>query len=146
MSTTENPYASPREISSIASESLTHRQTVKNQLFLPGLAMLIGGLFGIPFILFRIFVYALPWMRSVESIDSANRTFVLCALMAIGTVVCIYGGVQILRARQFGACASAALVMTFPCTSPVCLMGPLIGIWALVILLRKDTRAAFAEP
>lgn len=145
MPPSENPYASPTEISSIAAEALTHRQKIKKQLFLPGLAMLIGGITGIPFILYRILVYALPWLQSGERVDSAKRLFVLCGLMAIGSFASIYGGIQILRVRQYAACTSAALLMTFPCTSPVCLLGLVIGVGTLILLLRNDTKAAFSE-
>lgn len=140
----ENPYASPQELGRDTID-LIRRQRVRQRLFLPGIALLLSGLFGIAFAVYRVLAYALPYIRSEVRVDTGNRLLVLCALMLLGSVFCIIGGIQMMRVRSYGICMTAAILMFFPCTSPLILLGSLVGIWILVVLLLKDTRAAFTE-
>lgn len=107
--------------------------------------MLLSGLFGIAFAVYRVLGFALPYIRSELRIDTGNRLLVLSAFMLFGSVFCIIGGIQMMRVRSYGLCITAALLMAFPCTSPLILLGCPIGIWVLVVLLLRETRAAFAK-
>jgi hypothetical protein len=61
----------------------------------------------------------------------------------IGTLLPIAGGICMLARRARGLAIIGALVTAVPATSPCCLLGMPIGIWALVVLLQSDVKAAF---
>lgn len=63
---------------------------------------------------------------------------VLSALVA-------YGARQMQTLRSFGWSVTAAVLALIPCTSPCCVLGVPIGIWALVVLYRPEVRAAFGS-
>lgn len=64
--------------------------------------------------------------------------------LAISALVA-YGAVQMLRLRSFGWSMAASILALIPCTSPCCLVGLPIGIWALVVLRQAEVKAAFAR-
>lgn len=63
----------------------------------------------------------------------------------VGTGLVTYAAIQMLRGRQYRMCIVGACAAIIPFLSPCLFYGFPFGIWALVILLRQDTRAAFAE-
>jgi hypothetical protein len=67
----------------------------------------------------------------------------VAAAGAIGALLPIIGGACMLARKARGLAIFAALVTAIPVTSPCCLFGVPIGIWALVILLQSDVKAAF---
>jgi hypothetical protein len=148
MTVAENPYAAPQEISADA-PARTNRQTAKKRLLVPGLAASIGG------VAMTILSAQEVYLCLVISADVSNRSpssgrhylhvAVGMSVLMVSSIFCIYGGIQMLRLRHYALCIAAAIVMTIPVTSPGIWLGWIVGIWALVILLRKDTRAAFAE-
>jgi hypothetical protein len=71
-------------------------------------------------------------------------TLVLTAII-LSSLFCIYGGVQMLRLTRYRVCIATAIMMAFPLTSPCNVIGLVVGTWTFIALLRKDTRAAFAE-
>jgi hypothetical protein len=54
----------------------------------------------------------------------------------------IVGAVQMLRLRSYRLCLAAALVAVLP-WSPAWLLGLTVGIWAMVVLGRRDVMLAF---
>ena len=66
-------------------------------------------------------------------------------LMSIGGLVISYAAIQMLRGRQYIACVTGASVAMIPMLTPCYFLGIPIAIWALFILLKKETRTAFAE-
>lgn len=84
-----------------------------------------------------------------EFVDSQLKIWAaywyLFVLIILGNSFVIYAAVQMLRVRQFGACVFGAIIGLIPLITPCYFLGIPFAIWAMVILLRKDTRAAFAE-
>jgi hypothetical protein len=146
MQPSENPYASPTELIASSPAGLAARERAKKRLYIPGLVMIICGLLGIPITLVRVFVFALPDIQqNPDDPDTGHRLLVLCMFMQIGSLFCILGGIQMIRVRTYGACVAAVILLILPCTSPLMLLGWIIGIWALIALIPKDTRSAFFE-
>lgn len=145
----ENPYVSPQEVSAAAPAKLTNRQIVKNRLYQPAIVMILCGVVAAPWWLYQTLMYVV-WLNRRIPYDYENRGADILALsflslMLFGCLMSIYGGIQLLNVRRYRDCLIAAIFMTIPCISPVILLGLVIGGWTLVALLRKDTRAAFAE-
>lgn len=151
MSNQENPYASPQEVSAAAPVALSNRQMAKKRLQQPGWVTILGGLVGTPALLFVMGVdlYRIaqkaPDDGDLRFRDVATMLIILFMFPLLGGVFCLYGGIQMLRVRQYRVCVATAALMTIPCTSPCNLIGIVVGIWTLLVLLRKDTRAAFGE-
>jgi hypothetical protein len=66
------------------------------------------------------------------------------ALWLLGALVSIIGGVCMLARKARWLAILAAVNTALPCvTSPCCLLGLPIGIWALVVLFQPDVKNAF---
>ena len=57
----------------------------------------------------------------------------------------LFGGIQMMQAKSYGLAMFASIVSMIPCVSGsvCCLVGPIAGIWALVVLFNSDVKAAF---
>jgi hypothetical protein len=88
----------------------------------------------------------------LERMYEKSRTMNLVLTMSwsvLGLVACaaiVYGGMRMYQMRQWMAGMLGAILLIVPCLTPACctcglVMG--VGIWALVVLLDKETKAAF---
>lgn len=62
--------------------------------------------------------------------------------VGIGVLILI-GGLKMKKLESFGLAVTACILAILPCTSPCCLIGLPIGIWALVVLFRPEVKSAF---
>lgn len=79
----------------------------------------------------------------------------LMAMMSGGMVVFInilglamaglvfFGALKMMKLEMYGLAIAASVIAMIPCVSPCCLLGLPIGIWALVVLLNQEVKAAF---
>ena len=77
---------------------------------------------------------------SIELMTPLNLGFELVSL-ALALVI-VAGGISMMNRRRWGLCMTAAILAIFPCTSPCCCLGLPVGVWALVVLLRPEVKAA----
>jgi hypothetical protein len=64
----------------------------------------------------------------------------------IGIVVAgviMYGAIKMRSLESYSLSMVSTILAMVPCTSPCCLIGIPIGVWALVILNRPEVKAAF---
>jgi hypothetical protein len=71
--------------------------------------------------------------------------FVWGAVTGLGCLLTMIGGWRMWSLRNYGLAVTGAIVAAIPCVSCAgcCGIGEGIGIWALVVLLNTDVRAAF---
>jgi hypothetical protein len=62
--------------------------------------------------------------------------------LVLGGVV-IFGATKMKSLQGYGLAMAAAVIALVPCTSPCCVLGLPIGIWALVVLLNQEVKGAF---
>jgi hypothetical protein len=62
--------------------------------------------------------------------------------IGIGVLI-LFGGLKMKKLESFGLAVTASVLAILPCTSPCCLVGIPIGIWALVVLFRPEVKSAF---
>lgn len=121
MADDQNPYSPPRESCSGASLP-TNRQQVKKRLLLPGILMVIGGvamtLYSAPFAFFYLITALRVSNQSPNSYRHFSQVGIALGVVMLGSLFCIYGGIQLLRTRQFGVCVASAFAISFPFTSP----------------------------
>ena len=63
-------------------------------------------------------------------------------LIILGVVVFL-GAQRMKNLESYNFAMAAAIIALIPCTSPCCILGLPIGIWALVVLLSQDVKPAF---
>ena len=84
--------------------------------------------------------------RSSGYYVGAYGTIVIFALADILAPVLIFGAAQMLRRRGYGFCKATAILAMLPVsTHCMCVLTLPLGIWALVLLLRPDVKAAFVR-
>jgi hypothetical protein len=64
-------------------------------------------------------------------------------LMALVSVLSVFGAVRMLSLHSYGLAMFGAIVAIIPCVTPCCLIGQIAGVWAFVILVQSDVRKAF---
>ncbi len=66
-------------------------------------------------------------------------------LAVLAGLLSLMGGIGLLRLRWYGLCMTGAIAAAIPCISCTgcCGVGEGVGIWALVVLLNEEVRAAF---
>jgi len=57
--------------------------------------------------------------------------------------VILMGGLKMKKLENYSLAMAASIVAMIPCTSPCCLVGIPIGIWALVVLSKPEVKNAF---
>ena len=62
--------------------------------------------------------------------------------LAAGAFI-IYGALQMQRLVNYPMALAASVVAMVPCLSPCCCLGLPVGIWALVVLMKPEVKAAF---
>jgi len=55
----------------------------------------------------------------------------------------IYGAMLMQKLQKHGMAMAAAIAAMIPCISPCCILGLPIGIWAIVVLVKPEVKAAF---
>ena len=59
------------------------------------------------------------------------------------SLIALIGAIRMISLRNYGLAMTSAIVTVIPCVTPCCLLGQAAGIWALIVLLNNDVRAAF---
>ncbi len=69
---------------------------------------------------------------------------VVYIVLALLQGVVIFGGLKMKNLQSWGLAVAAAVIALLPCTNGwCCLIGLPVGIWALVVLMNNDVKAAF---
>lgn len=84
---------------------------------------------------------ASQWMQMGQGVAIVWNVF---SLVVSGFL--IFAGLQMKNLQRHTVCMVAAIVALIPCiTSPCCVLGIPVGIWALVLLLKPEIKAAFTS-
>ncbi len=79
--------------------------------------------------------------KSQEVVSSSIFT----AVLALCSLLILLGAIQMLRLRSYGLAVTASILAAIPCVtcSACCGLGEGVGIWALIVLMNPEVRAAF---
>jgi hypothetical protein len=72
-----------------------------------------------------------------------TRGAVILTLLAVGDLLAIVGGIAMRRLSGYGMSMTAAIVSLVPIATGCVCTGLPFGIWALVVLVRPEIKAAF---
>jgi hypothetical protein len=68
---------------------------------------------------------------------------VLTAFLSMTTLLVLLGSIQMLRLRGYALSLIGAFALTTPCVTACCIVGQIVGIWALVVLFTASVREQF---
>jgi len=77
---------------------------------------------------------------------SIMQSAIFAAILFVTALLPLIGGIRMRALRSYGLAVTGAIVAAIPCLSPAscpCGLGLIFGIWALVVLLNADVKAAF---
>jgi hypothetical protein len=156
-----NPYASPGfpspgfPVQGQGPHALT-REQARSKLIVPAIGLIaVSGililLFTLDAVLFAAgggfnggFPGLTPQASSILTPGFFIGVMVFAALANAFTLVC---AVQLLRVRMWGLAFAGAIVSALPLTSSACCLLTLpFAIWAIVVMLKPEVRAAFSAP
>ena len=81
--------------------------------------------------------------RGMPNMMSGGIGAVFSVIGLIMAVVVFMGASKMKNAESYGFAMAAAIIAMIPCVSPCCLLGLPLGIWALIVLLKPEVKAAF---
>lgn len=81
--------------------------------------------------------------EGVPNMLSGGVGIVLGFIGLVMAVVVFLGASKMKNAESYGFAMAAAIIAMIPCVSPCCLLGLPLGIWALIVLLKPEVKAAF---
>jgi hypothetical protein len=59
------------------------------------------------------------------------------------SAIIFWGGLKMKTLENYGLAMTASILALIPCLSPCCVLGLPLGIWALVVLMKPEVKAAF---
>ncbi len=123
----------------------------------PAIGLVITGVIGILFALFRmlgsLFGFGMANLSDLSDLGpGANyaRYFmggagiVFGVVMLVTSVFVIWSALQMKQLRGWTLSVVGSIVAMVPCLGPCCIVGIPIGIWALVVLMKPEVKAAFS--
>ena len=125
----------------------------------PAIALMVIAILGIALNLFGLLANLLGMgamsMQDVSQLEDAGMgwmapflsgTFsILTGLVSlVGNAVIVFGAMKMKNLQSYALAMTAAILALIPCFTACCLIGIPFGIWALVVLLKPEVKAAFA--
>jgi hypothetical protein len=94
---------------------------------------------------------AVPEWRAIVEKQDKQTTFYWAIAEYLGggilwillSLVALIGAIRMMSLRNYGLAMTSAVLTVIPCVTPCCLLGQGAGIWALIVLMNNDVRAAF---
>jgi len=121
----------------------------------PGIFLIIVGALGLALHIFSLLAHVVGWTLARQP-STGNpeldrvMTFlsggagVAIDLLLLGLSALIgFGGLRMIKLKNYGLCIAASVIALVPCLSPCCCLGLPAGIWALIVLSRPEVKAAF---
>ena len=84
-----------------------------------------------------------PEFERLFSMFSGTVGVVSSLVGIVVSALVLYGALKMKKLEKHGWAITASILALIPCTSPCCLAGIPIGIWALVVLSKPEVKQAF---
>ncbi len=84
-----------------------------------------------------------PPMPAWMHLMSGGVGVVFSILGIIMSVIILMGALKMKKLEAYNFAMTATIIAMVPCISPCCFVGLPVGIWALVVLLKPEVKAAF---
>jgi hypothetical protein len=118
---------------------------------MPALLLLIVGAIGVAFSILGILLAILGvGMGAIQGGDQGMMSMVgggvgivFRIIFTILQCVICFGAFKMGKLQSYGLAMTAAVIAVIPCVSPCCVVGIPFGIWALIVLMKPEVKAAF---
>jgi hypothetical protein len=87
--------------------------------------------------------WLLDFFERVVSLLSGPFGILLTVATLLIFALIFFGAMKMKKLESYGLAMTAAILSLIPCLSICCILGIPFGIWALVVLLNADVKAAF---
>jgi len=91
-------------------------------------------------------VLAITFQPMAQNNAIAGEVGVRLALGMLGiglSILVIFAGVKMKNLENYALSMTGAIIAVIPCFSPCCFVGIPFGIWAIVVLVAPEVKAAF---
>ncbi|HET6331262.1 MAG TPA: hypothetical protein VFF76_10800 [Holophagaceae bacterium] len=129
-----------------------------DQVNIPATGLMVAGGLGLLSqilalaIHFGLFALNLPFagnsgMGSMGSMISGGITVALAFMGLAVNLFILYGAMQMKGLKNYNMAIGAAIAAVIPCFSscPCCFVGIGFGIWAIIVLIKPEVKAAFQQ-
>lgn len=138
------------------SAPLTPPGNAGDQVNMPATMLLVAGGLGILGQIFNLavhfglFAMSLPFSGGSSAAFGALSSGITVVLSIMGLGVngfIIYGAMQMKGLKNYTVAIAAAIAAVIPCFSPCpcCFVGIAAGIWAIIVLVKPEVKAAFSQ-
>jgi hypothetical protein len=123
------------------------REDVTMKVRIPAIILIIMSALGIvaalgALVFFVIMLFVDPPQQRADDMIGVAFAFGGSILLLVMKAVAVAGSVQMARMRAYPFAMTAAILQIVPC-SPCWILDTPFGLWALIVLMMPDVRAAF---
>jgi hypothetical protein len=124
------------------------QQDAATRVSAPAVGLLVAAGLSLAVNLLSLLVVGLVGVAAVTDSQTANALPAAGAVIGVGVigialnVLTMYAAWQMRQLRGWGLSLAGAIVAMLPCT-PCCIIGLPIGIWAVIVLIDNEVKAAF---
>jgi len=112
-------------------------------LMIVGAIGAVGVIFGMLFSLLGIGVGAMQGREGMLTMGQGALGLLMRIVILCLHGLIIFGGFKMSKLQSYNLAITAAIISCVPVCSPCCILGIPFGIWALVVLLKPEVKAAF---
>ena len=134
-----------------------YQKSPADKVKLPGVGIMVVGILGIVNAIYStldvLFGFSAAFLESsempteVRQMLAAGSSYglVFVAINFIGSCFLIWASLRMLKLKGHTAALVASILAAVPCWGGCCCLGLPVGIWALIVLLKADVKAAFDQ-
>ncbi len=125
----------------------------------PAIGLLVTAIIGIVLGLFsllgNVFGIGMSGLQNIGGGSGATDRYMQYMSGGLGIVFAIIGlaisgfiiwaALQMKQLRNWNMAVAASIVAMIPCIGPCCIIGLPIGIWAIIVLMKPEVKAAFTR-
>ena len=125
------------------------QQDAATRVSAPAIGLLLAAGLSLAFNLFYLLVVGIIGVAAVADPQTADALPAAGAMIGAGVIalalnaLTLYAAWQMRQLRSWGLSLTGAILAMLPCT-PCCIIGLPIGIWAVIVLIDNEVKAAFA--
>ncbi len=132
-----------RDVVSYRSAADYRLEAVRQRIRAPGIGLMIAGLINCGIALILLVSWSIVSVSSGLKSHGAVITGSIGIILAATGLLTFVGAQRMMRLQSYGLAVGAGVLQLVP--SPGSLLGLPIGIWALVVLTRREVHVAFIE-
>lgn len=83
--------------------------------------------------------------QGMSSMMSGGVGIVFNIVAILMGIIVLLGALKMMKLQSYGFAMAASIIAMVPCVSPCCILGLPFGIWALVVLMDAQVKAAFTN-